>query len=104
MATYKQLTEQLAKIQVQVVAAREKEVVAAIERIKQLIAEYDISAEELGLHGERKASRKASHEAARKPAALPPKYRNPKTGQTWSGRGRAPEWLGKNRDRFLIES
>ena len=100
MATYKQLTEQLAKIQVQVVAAREKEVVAAIERIKQLIVEYDITAEELGLYGKRKAS----HEAARKPAALPPKYRNPKTGQTWSGRGRAPEWLGKNRDRFLIES
>jgi DNA-binding protein H-NS len=31
------------------------------------------------------------------------KYLNPQTGQTWSGRGRAPLWIGKNRDRFLIE-
>ncbi|WP_442873318.1 H-NS family nucleoid-associated regulatory protein [Cupriavidus sp. USMAA2-4] len=30
------------------------------------------------------------------------KYRNPKTGQTWSGRGRAPAWIGKQRERFLI--
>ncbi|RBB35975.1 hypothetical protein DPV79_26880 [Burkholderia reimsis] len=28
----------------------------------------------------------------------------PKTGETWSGRGRAPLWIhdAKNRDRFLI--
>ena len=33
-----------------------------------------------------------------------PKYRNPKTGETWSGRGRTPAWLAdKNKDRFLIE-
>ncbi|HDR9496364.1 H-NS family nucleoid-associated regulatory protein [Burkholderia stabilis] len=33
------------------------------------------------------------------------KYRAPKTGATWSGRGRAPQWIAgaKNRDRFLIE-
>ncbi|MDP1329472.1 H-NS family nucleoid-associated regulatory protein, partial [Klebsiella pneumoniae] len=35
---------------------------------------------------------------------VPPKYRDPKTGATWSGRGRAPAWIGKNRDRFLIEA
>ncbi|WP_042549613.1 H-NS family nucleoid-associated regulatory protein, partial [Ralstonia solanacearum] len=26
----------------------------------------------------------------------------PKTGATWTGRGRAPAWIGKNRDKFLI--
>ncbi|WP_287197511.1 H-NS family nucleoid-associated regulatory protein [Paraburkholderia sp.] len=33
-----------------------------------------------------------------------PKYRGPKTGATWSGRGRAPAWLANVRDRsaFLI--
>ena len=40
-----------------------------------------------------------------KKTPLPPKYRNPKTGETWSGRGRAPAWLaGRNKDRFLIET
>jgi DNA-binding protein H-NS len=37
------------------------------------------------------------------------KYRDPKTGNTWSGRGAAAGWLaayekdGRNRDEFLIE-
>jgi DNA-binding protein H-NS len=36
------------------------------------------------------------------------KYRDPKTGQTWTGRGRLPLWLkaaekkGKKRDAFLV--
>ncbi|WP_061162567.1 H-NS family nucleoid-associated regulatory protein [Caballeronia temeraria] len=34
-----------------------------------------------------------------------PKYRDPMSGETWSGRGRAPAWLATARDRtqFLIE-
>ncbi|SAL71665.1 histone family protein nucleoid-structuring protein H-NS [Caballeronia arvi] len=37
--------------------------------------------------------------------AQPAKYRDPKSGATWSGRGRAPKWLASARDRskFLIE-
>ncbi|TKC87802.1 H-NS histone family protein [Trinickia terrae] len=94
MATYKQLTAQLEKLQVQVTAAREKEIEAAIAQIKEKIAEYGITAEELGFSSKRSTARKS---------ALAPKYRNPKTGQTWSGRGRVPAWIGKNRERFLIE-
>ncbi|MFT4065714.1 H-NS family nucleoid-associated regulatory protein [Paraburkholderia sp.] len=35
----------------------------------------------------------------------PPKYLDPKTGATWSGRGPAPAWLAavKDRSKFLIE-
>ncbi|MDR5747827.1 H-NS family nucleoid-associated regulatory protein [Caballeronia sp. LZ029] len=38
--------------------------------------------------------------------ALPAKYRDPKSGLTWSGRGPAPAWLAsaKDRTKFLIES
>lgn len=96
MATYKQLTAQLEKLHRDVAVAREKEVAQAIADIKQQIAEYGITAEELGFSTKRPA-------AARKPP-LPPRYRNPKSGETWSGRGRTPGWLiGKNRERFLIE-
>jgi DNA-binding protein H-NS len=56
--------------------------------------EYGITAEELGF---------ASKGAGAKKTPQPAKYRNPKTGETWSGRGRSPGWLaGKNRERFLI--
>lgn len=95
MATYKQLTAQLEKLHKEVAVAREKEIEQAISDIKQKIVDYGISAEELGF---------ASKRASAKRTPLPAKYRNPKTGETWSGRGRSPAWLaGKNRDRFLIE-
>ncbi|MPW15392.1 H-NS histone family protein [Paraburkholderia sp. CNPSo 3157] len=94
MATYKQLTAQLEKLQKEMEQAREQEVTQTIAEIKQKIAEYGITAEELGFSTKARAPRKP---------ALPPKYRNPKTGETWSGRGRAPAWLaGKNREKFLI--
>lgn len=33
----------------------------------------------------------------------PAMYRDPKSGATWSGRGRAPAWLGTDRSKFLID-
>lgn len=96
MPSYKQLTAQLEKLHKEVAAAREKEVAETIAEIKEKIAEYDITPEELGF------SSRQTGPVRRKP--LPPRYRNPKTGETWSGRGRAPGWLnGKNRERFLIK-
>ncbi|WP_296659913.1 H-NS histone family protein [Paraburkholderia sp.] len=95
MPSYKQLTAQLEKLHKEVAVAREKEIAQAIAEIKEKIAEYDITAEELGF---------SSRAAAPRKKPLPARYRNPKTGETWSGRGRAPGWLaGKNRDRFLIQ-
>ena len=36
-------------------------------------------------------------------STVAPKYRDPATGQTWSGRGKAPKWLeGKDRGAFTI--
>ncbi|AGK51784.1 H-NS histone family protein [Burkholderia thailandensis MSMB121] len=37
--------------------------------------------------------------------ALPrPRYRDPDTGATWTGRGRAPAWIaGQDRKRFLVD-
>lgn len=40
---------------------------------------------------------------------VPPKYRHPQTGETWSGRGKPARWLvaaeaaGADRSQFLIE-
>jgi len=34
-----------------------------------------------------------------------PKYGDPKTGKTWTGRGKPPAWIAgvKNRDPYLID-
>ncbi|MGU7783644.1 H-NS histone family protein [Burkholderia sp. PU8-34] len=95
MATYRQLTAQLEKLQQKIDKEREKAITDAIALIRAKIEEFDITPEELGFRSQGVAVK------AKRP--LPPKYRNPKTGETWSGRGRAPVWLGKNRARFLIQ-
>lgn len=95
MATYRQLTVQLEKLQQKIDKEREKAITDAIVDIKAKIAEYDITPEELGF--------RSTATAIKPKKALPAKYLNAKTGDTWSGRGRAPAWLGKNRNRFLIK-
>ncbi len=101
MATYKQLLEQKEALEAQLAEVRSTEVAGVIEKIRSLMAEFGLTVEDI--EGKRRRGRPAgssSAKAAKEP--LPPKYRDPKTGKTWSGRGRAPAWLGKNPNRFLI--
>ena len=57
--------------------------------------EYDLTLADLGSSG------KPKNLNSREPVAI--KYRDPDTGATWTGRGRAPLWLnGKNRDDYLV--
>ncbi|MHA6861438.1 H-NS histone family protein [Ralstonia pseudosolanacearum] len=94
MATYKELLAQKAKLDEQLETARQKELNEVTERVRQIVQEYGLTAEDIGL---------APKRGKRGPkATVAPKYRDPKTGATWSGRGRAPAWIGKNRDKFLI--
>lgn len=95
MATYKELLAQKAKLEEQLESVRVKELETVIEQVRQVVTEYGLTAEDLGL-----ASRRGR--VAAKKTTVAPKYRDPKTGATWSGRGRAPAWIGKNRDKFLI--
>ncbi|WP_232439518.1 H-NS family nucleoid-associated regulatory protein [Burkholderia ubonensis] len=42
-------------------------------------------------------------QSKRRSKAVLPKYWNPDTGETWSGRGREPKWIaGKERSKYLI--
>lgn len=101
MATYKQLLAQKEAAEAQLAEMRTSEIASVVERIRALLDEYGLSAEDIV--GKRRRGRPAGSGApkvAKEP--LPQKYRDPKTGKTWSGRGRAPSWLGKNPTRFLI--
>ncbi|WP_429254027.1 H-NS histone family protein [Paraburkholderia sp. GAS334] len=53
----------------------------------------------------RAANGKAKSAGAAK-GKLPPKYRDPKTGATWSGHARPPAWIKnvKDRTKFLIDA
>ena len=63
----------------------------ALAQVKQIIAKFSFTAEQL--FDETKIRAQAAA-----------KYKDPETGQTWSGRGRAPKWFNsKEREKFLIK-
>ena len=88
MATYAELIAQAAALMEQAEALRKEEKTAAIQQIRDIACEFDLTPEDLGF-GPRK--RKASRSAGEK-SSLPVKFRSP-FGQQWSGRGRKPAWL-----------
>ena len=95
MASYKDLQSQIEKLQKQADQAREKEIASVVAQIRGLMAEYGIQPADLGISSKRK--RKTGTPAA-------PKFANPQTGETWTGRGRAPKWIeGKDRTKFTIK-
>ncbi|KVQ42511.1 H-NS histone [Burkholderia cepacia] len=96
MATYLELKAQADALAQQAEEARLAELDSVITTMREQIAEYGITPDQL--FGRRRAA------APRARAPIAPKYRDPKTGATWSGRGKAPQWIAnaKNRNRFLI--
>jgi DNA-binding protein H-NS len=96
MATYLQLKAQAEALAQQAEEVRLAELDSIIAAMREQIAEYGITPEQL--FGRRRAAASGSR------APVAPKYRDPKTGVTWSGRGKPPKWIAsaKSRDRFLI--
>ncbi|MCC8402181.1 H-NS histone family protein [Paraburkholderia sp. MMS20-SJTN17] len=99
MSQYADLKAQIARLQAQAEEARRTEIDTVVADIRQKIAEYGLTAQDLGFAVAAKRGRPP------KKAPLPAKYQDPKSGNTWSGRGKPPKWIvGKNRERFLIGS
>ncbi|AGW94825.1 MULTISPECIES: H-NS histone family protein [Cupriavidus] len=101
MATYKQLLAEKEALEAKLNEVRASEVAGVIDKIRELMTEYGLTAEDI--LPRRKRGRPAGTASRKAASGLPPKYMDPKTGKTWSGRGRAPAWLGKRPERFLIE-
>ncbi|WP_322060009.1 H-NS histone family protein [Paraburkholderia sp. J63] len=99
MATYRELKAQMAELEAQAAAARAAEFQEILADIRAKVAEYGFTEHDIFGRGRGRPRKTAG-------TAVPDRYRDPKTGATWSGRGRAPNWIkeAKNRDRFLIRS
>ncbi len=97
MANLQQLLEQKAAIEKAIADARQNEIKDAIARARAIIDQFGLTAEDL-FGGKR--GRKSGGGGGK----VAPKYRDPATGATWTGRGRTPKWMeGKNRDAYLIK-
>lgn len=95
MSTYQELLAQRAELEKKIEAERAIERAKALTTVRELCAEHGITADDLAAS--------ASKGKQRVTGAVPPKYRDPATGQTWTGRGKEPVWIrGKDRAAFLI--
>ncbi|MGU7782616.1 H-NS histone family protein [Burkholderia sp. PU8-34] len=114
MATLEVIQSKIAKLQKQAEAMVAKQATAGLEKIRELMEKHGLTIADVEGFVGRKRGRRAGTAAAVKKAGaakqtkrvVPAKYLNAKTGETWSGRGRAPAWIKdvKDRSRFLIEA
>lgn len=108
MKTYSAIKAEIAKLEKQAEALRKTEVAGVIAKIKEAIAAYALTAADLGLgRGAAKSTRTSTARSGKKTGTTigVAKYRDPKTGKTWTGRGKPPAWIAgvKNRDAYLID-
>jgi DNA-binding protein H-NS len=98
--TLAQINEQIAKLQKQADEVRAKEISGVVARMKEAIAHYSLTPEDLGFTkrsskapaaAHRRATQKGRRKGAKKPVGAV-RYRD-ELGNTWVGRGKRPEWF-----------
>ncbi|RBB32229.1 H-NS histone family protein [Burkholderia reimsis] len=95
MSKYKEILSRIDMLFTELDAARRQEAALLAEQVRQALL---VSGVDLNLIPDGQTN------GSTKRAKIKPKYWNPETGTTWSGRGRTPLWLqGKNPRDYLIE-
>lgn len=103
------INAQIRKLQAEQDRLRERQRRPALRSIVAAMRDYGITMEMISSEmakGHRTTFKRTG--GKQKPTAAAPKYRDPVTGATWSGRGRTPKWLteaeaqGSSRAGFLI--
>ena len=94
MSQYKDLLKQREELEAKIADARNAEIANAIAQVRQLVLDYSLTERDV-FGGVRTSSAKGS--------TVAPKYKDPVTGATWTGRGKPPRWIAdKEREQFLI--
>lgn len=94
--SYQDYQKEIAELQKKAEEARRAELTGAIAQIKSLMAQFNLSVKDLKLK-DGKVSRAPGK-------AVAAKYRDPITGETWSGRGRSPAWVIKAKTENKLDA
>ena len=94
MSTFAELVKKKQDLDALIEAARRAEVSDALAKVKELVAAHSLTHQDI--FGAKRGSRGKS-------GGVAAKYRDPETGATWTGRGKAPKWMnGQDRSKFAI--
>lgn len=86
MSTYESLKQQAAELLRQAEEMRASERQSVLQAVKETVAEWNFSMNELGIKPGKPDRR----------TKLPAKFRDPHTGKEWCGRGNMPKWMGEH--------
>ena len=105
MSSYKDLLKQREELERQISDARKRETTDAVSQVRSMIADFGLTPQDIFPAGGGKNRASGPAPGTRTGAKVAPKYRNPETGATWTGRGKAPKWIdGKERSKFAIKA
>lgn len=106
----KGLSAEIGQLEHRIYALRAKRRALAVREIVRLMRQSQIEPDDIT------AAFRLSSNSSNAPvprldgrSRVAPKYRDPETGQTWTGRGVMPRWLaaaelgGRNRRHFIVE-
>lgn len=93
MTSYQELKAKIAELEQQAEELRRSERRGAIQQIRELMQNHGVTLQDLEEGTKKRPGKDRSPVAA--------KYRDPESGKTWTGRGRAPLWLkGRSKGNF----
>jgi len=103
MATLETINARIAKLQAQAESLVVKKSTAVLDKIRELMNKHGVSVADIEAHAGKHRGRKPGKTSASTVGSAA-KYRDPKTGATWTGHGRAPQWIAsaKDRNKFLV--
>ena len=102
MKKSEELKEKIRELELQAEQARKEELGEAINQIRQIMSDNGITISDLD--GRRRGTTKRGGTGVKRPA----KFRDPVSGKTWAGVGRAPRWIvdaeaaGRSREEFRV--
>ncbi|BAO94208.1 H-NS family nucleoid-associated regulatory protein [Caballeronia insecticola] len=106
MATLKGIQSRIAKLQAQAEAIAARQSSTIIARIRSMMKDHGISIADITAATGKGQRGRGVHVRPKSTGGTSiAKYRDPKTGATWTGHGRAPAWIAsaKNRDKFRVD-
>ena len=90
-ADYKTLLQQKAELEAKIAATLKVEKGGVISTVRGLVEEFGLTQDDIFGAGKAKSA-----------SIGVPKYRDPATGATWTGRGKPPRWI-EGKDRKALE-
>lgn len=112
--TVSDIKRQIAALEAKAARLTQVEMKSSVDKVRSLMTSLGVTMEHLGARVSKAAkSAKAAvagkgtpakQSRAKRAGAGVPKFRDPKSGKTWTGFGKPPAWIAsaKNRDKFRI--